>query len=63
MHDTFTPHWADSCDAQVSTGEEGYRADGNVNPPHNNWLNGGFKGVDFAQNIQLPLIDFATIHV
>jgi hypothetical protein len=48
---------------QVSTGEEGYRADGNVNPPHNNWLNGGFKGVDFVQNIQLPLIDFATIHV
>ena len=22
---------------QVSTGEEGYRADGPTNPPHNNW--------------------------
>eukprot|EP00884_Botryococcus_braunii_P002928 jgi/Botrbrau1/12636/Bobra.67_1s0002.1 len=47
----------------ISSGEEGYRADGAVDPPHNNWLNGGFKGVDFARNIRLPDINFATIHV
>lgn len=47
--------------AQVSSGEEGYKVEGPVDPPHNNWLNGGFKGVDFTRNIQL--VDFATIHV
>ncbi|CAL5219410.1 g1238 [Coccomyxa viridis] len=47
----------------VSTGEEGYRADGPANPPHNNWINGGYKGVDFVGNIACPNIDFATLHV
>ena len=47
----------------VSTGEEGYRADGPTNCCHNNWVNGGFKGEDFTKNIALPTIDFATVHV
>ncbi|KAK9902791.1 hypothetical protein WJX75_006160 [Coccomyxa subellipsoidea] len=47
----------------VSTGEEGYRADGPTNPPHNNWINGGFKGVDPVGNIACPNIDFLTLHV
>jgi mannan endo-1,4-beta-mannosidase len=29
----------------VSTGEEGYRSDGETPPPHLNWINGGFKGM------------------
>jgi hypothetical protein len=47
----------------VSTGEEGYRADGDTSCCHNNWINGGFKGEDFTKNTALPTIDFATIHV
>lgn len=47
----------------VSTGEEGYRADGATNCCHNNWVNGGFKGEDFTKNTALPTIDFATVHV
>jgi hypothetical protein len=47
----------------VSTGEEGYRADGDNSCCHNNWINGGFKGEDFTRNTALPTIDFATIHV
>jgi len=47
----------------VSTGEEGYRADGDNSCCHNNWINGGFKGEDFTKNTALPTIDFATIHV
>ena len=38
-------------------------ADGNTSAPNNNWLNGGYKGVDFVANIALQHIDFATIHV
>ena len=47
----------------VSTGEEGYRADGDNSCCHNNWINGGFKGEDFTKNVHLPNIDFATVHV
>jgi mannan endo-1,4-beta-mannosidase len=47
----------------VSTGEEGYRADGDVTSPHNVWINGGFKGVDFVGNTACPNISFATVHV
>ena len=28
----------------VSTGEEGYRSDGDTPPPHLNWINDGWKG-------------------
>lgn len=47
---------------QVSTGEEGYRSDGPTDGLHNNWINGGRKGVNFINNTNLPTIDFATIH-
>ena len=47
----------------VSTGEEGYRSDGDSTCCHNNWINGGFKGEDFTKNTALPNIDFATVHV
>ena len=47
----------------VSTGEEGYRSDGDTTCCHNNWINGGFKGEDFTKNTALPNIDFATVHV
>eukprot|EP00884_Botryococcus_braunii_P017443 jgi/Botrbrau1/4382/Bobra.105_2s0028.1 len=47
----------------ISSGEEGYRADGPVNEPYNSWMNSGAKGVDFAGNIWSPNISFATIHV
>lgn len=47
----------------VSTGEEGYRSDGDTTCCHNNWINGGFKGEDFTKNTRLPNIDFATVHV
>ena len=47
----------------VSTGEEGYRTDGNTQCCHNNWINGGYKGVDFVRNSHVPHIDFATVHV
>lgn len=47
----------------VSTGEEGYRSDGETPPPHLNWINGGWKGVDFVGNIACPNIDFATVHI
>lgn len=45
----------------VSTGEEGYRSFG----PRikHDWLNNGLKGVDFAENIKDPNIDFATVHL
>ncbi len=46
----------------VSTGEEGYRADGDTTCCDNSWINGGFKGVDFVADTQLPNIDFATVH-
>ena len=46
----------------VSTGEEGYRADGDTSCCDNSWIDGGFKGIDFVADIQLPNIDFATIH-
>ena len=29
----------------VSTGEEGYRSEGETPPPHLNWINGGWKGM------------------
>ena len=28
----------------VSSGEEGYRADGDTSMAHNDWINGGYKG-------------------
>ncbi len=46
----------------VSSGEEGYRTDGNTTGP-NTRLNNGYKGVDFTSNIALASIDFATVHV
>jgi mannan endo-1,4-beta-mannosidase len=49
--------------AMVSTGEEGYRSDGEAVSPHNVWINGGFKGVDFVGNTACPNVSFATIHV
>ncbi|KAK9817307.1 hypothetical protein WJX72_012434 [[Myrmecia] bisecta] len=47
----------------ISTGEEGYRADGPTDCCHNNWINGGLKGVDYKKNCALPNIGFCTIHV
>ncbi|CAK0742592.1 hypothetical protein CVIRNUC_001407 [Coccomyxa viridis] len=47
----------------VSSGEEGYRADGPTNAPHNNWINGGYKGVDPVGNIACLNIDFLTLHI
>ena len=28
----------------ISSGEEGYRADGDTSKSHNGWINGGYKG-------------------
>jgi len=46
----------------ISSGEEGYKADGDVSAPHNNWINGGYKGVDFRGNIQKSGVDYTQIH-
>lgn len=46
----------------VSTGEEGYRSDGDTADPHSAWINGGFKGVDFVGNTACPDVSFATVH-
>lgn len=46
----------------ISSGEEGYKADGDISAPHNNWINGGYKGVDFRGNIQNSGVDYTQIH-
>lgn len=46
----------------ITTGEEGYRSEGNNQEP-NAWTNNGLKGVDFVCNVNVPAIDFATVHV
>ena len=49
----------------ISTGEEGYR----ITPPagplgtRHSWIHDGWKGVDFARNITLPDVSFATVHL
>ena len=45
-----------------TAGEEGYRSEGNKQEPHA-WINNGQKGVDFVCNVNVPTIDFATVHV
>jgi mannan endo-1,4-beta-mannosidase len=45
----------------VATGEEGYRVDGWSD--RHNWINDGTKGADFVRNIQIPTIDFVTLHI
>jgi mannan endo-1,4-beta-mannosidase len=45
----------------ISTGEEGYKTSGNLDK--HRWIHDGTKGVDFARNIQLPNVDFATVHL
>jgi mannan endo-1,4-beta-mannosidase len=45
----------------ISTGEEGYKTGGRREDPYN-WLNDGWKGVDFARNLALRTVDFATVH-
>ena len=48
-------------DHLISTGEEGYKTGGpREHPLH--WLSDGWKGVDFARNLALPTVDFATVH-
>lgn len=42
----------------ISSGEEGYRADGE----QYNWINNGYKGIDFAANLQKSGVDFTTVH-
>ena len=44
--------------AQISTGEEGYTADGGANSA---WYDNGSKGMDFRGNLEL--VDFATVHL
>jgi mannan endo-1,4-beta-mannosidase len=46
----------------ISTGEEGYRSDGDTSKGHG-WVNDGSKGVDFTRDIQLPNVSFATVHL
>lgn len=50
---------------QISTGEEGYRVDGEVDGQYVNhaWVNNGLKGVDFVGNVNCPNISFATVHM
>jgi len=45
----------------VTTGEEGFRSDGNTSEPYS-WINNGYEGVDFTCNLRSPSIDFATVH-
>ena len=40
----------------MTSGEEGFRTDGNLEEPYA-WLNNGFMGVDFTCNIGSPDID------
>jgi len=42
---------------QITTGEEGWRTDGN----NGSWIDNGSKGMDYAGN--LALVDFATVHL
>jgi endo-1,4-beta-mannosidase len=46
----------------VTTGEEGFKADPNAQEP-NSWINNGYQGGDFVCNINLPSIDFGTLHL
>jgi mannan endo-1,4-beta-mannosidase len=45
----------------ISTGEEGYKTGGRREHRYH-WLGDGWKGVDFARNLTLPTVDFATLH-
>lgn len=45
----------------IATGEEGYGTGGPPGGPHH-WIDDGRKGVDFARNLTLPHVDFATVH-
>lgn len=45
----------------VTTGEEGYRSEGNSDAQYG-WLNNGLKGADFTCNVCNTDISFATIH-
>ena len=49
----------------ITTGEEGYKAtvDPVLDTWNHAWINNGFKGVDFERNVQLPDVDFATVHI
>eukprot|EP00884_Botryococcus_braunii_P005619 jgi/Botrbrau1/15058/Bobra.118_2s0006.1 len=46
----------------ISVGDEGYRVDGNPNPPHE-WLNNGWKGASFSGNLACPAVSFGTLHI
>jgi mannan endo-1,4-beta-mannosidase len=46
----------------ISTGEEGYKTGGPAQGLHH-WIEDGWKGVDFARNLNLPTVDFATVHI
>ena len=44
----------------IASGEEGYQA--GVRKGNHDWLDNGWKGVDFKANLSLPFIDFGTLH-
>jgi mannan endo-1,4-beta-mannosidase len=49
----------------ISSGEEGYKVshDWGDHRDKHRWIHNGSKGVDFARNVTLPNIDFATVHI
>jgi mannan endo-1,4-beta-mannosidase len=50
----------------ISTGEEGYKTTHNSCQQRcdwHQWIHNGSKGVDFARNLTLPHVDFATVHI
>jgi len=49
----------------ISSGEEGYKVShfGGEHGYLHAWIHNGSKGVDFVRNINLPHIDFATVHI
>jgi mannan endo-1,4-beta-mannosidase len=47
----------------IASGEEGYKvAPTTPDEPRHAWLSNGQKGADYAGNVALPGIDFATVH-